>query len=190
MRILMGWENGYDSPAFHELTKYLNIEYCGFFGDHTDTAKSSAFIELEKILIFNNTVYEGWAYAKKNLHFSKALEHSTIEEMKKYEGIAMEIIFRWRKTLTADYSISNLKTIYYDYLRYWDEYLSEKKIDCLVLPNIPHIPTFFICYALCKVKDIPVVVRIRLPVVKGQPQIEYLTTSLEKVGIDFEHEIV
>ena len=119
MRILMGWENGYDSPAFHELTKYLNIEYCGFFGDHTDTAKSSAFIELEKIPIFNNTVYEGWSYAKSNYNIDRPLEYSTIEAMKTYEGIAMEIIYRWRKTLTTDYSMSNLKTIYYDYLQFF-----------------------------------------------------------------------
>lgn len=53
------------------------------------------------------------------------------------------------------------------------------------MPNIPHIPSLYICYAICKAKNIPVILRMRMPNIEGLPQCEYLTTDIEKLGWDF-----
>ena len=189
MRVLMAWGRDMDGDGFKELVKELGIEYCAYFGDAKKPDVSNSECKMEKLPIYSETIYDGWGYCKSGIESSRPLDSSTINIMKDFELMAIEVIYRWRRTLTSDYSIGNIKRIYYDYLRFWDNFLVSKNIDCVILPNIPHIPTFYLCYAICKARGIPVVLRFILPKLIGWPQCEYFTTSIEEVGIKFEHKL-
>lgn len=185
MRILMNWNRDFDGRGFMEFVDNLEIEYCAYFGDAEDPNVENKWCVMEKIPIYNSTLYDGLNFCRNRGHECEPLDLDLINKMKHYESVALEILYRWRRSITDDFSITNLKGIYYEYLKFWSHFLKEKEIDCVVFANIPHIPTLYVCYALCKALGISVFARVGMPIVEGWPEAKYLTTDIENVGFDF-----
>lgn len=139
MNVLMAWSHGIDDKGFKTLKDILGIKYCAYFGDDCDGEKSLENRALEKVSIYNNTIYVGWENCIKNSKNIPPLDIQTKTALEKYEGTAMEIIYRWRRSITNNYSYSNIKMIYYDYIRYWSYFIDSRKIELLLLPKIKSV---------------------------------------------------
>jgi hypothetical protein len=70
-------------------------------------------------------------------------------------------------------------------LRFWNDYIEKNDINYLIQINVPHIPTYYICYALCKEKGIKVATRLAMVDVYNNIQNDVLSSKLGEPGFRF-----
>lgn len=84
------------------------------------------------------------------------LDEELIDSMRDCEAVVLKMMDRL-ETL-KDYSYSDRKELYLKHLRYWNDLIAKDKIDLFISSNVPHETSDFVCYSLCKLKNIPTII--------------------------------
>ncbi|AKM82206.1 TPA: hypothetical protein DD449_03820 [Candidatus Berkelbacteria bacterium] len=84
------------------------------------------------------------------------LDEDLVDAMRKYESIFMRMADRLETF--KNYSYRERKSLYLKHLRYWNDTIEKKKIDLFLSQNVPHETSDFVCYCLCKLKNIPTII--------------------------------
>ncbi len=181
MNVILSWGYEVNNDAFKQLMAELNVKYCAVLNFGEQIKPYEEGIDHEEI-----NLYAGYETYMKPTEKMLPLDAEIIERMRKYETTAMDIIYRWRRSITTKETYKEIKEIYYAYLRYFNDFILTRKIHLLILFNMPHIPVNFMIYALCKVYNIPIVMQILMPLLEGGYQNKYLATDIEGLGCDFD----
>lgn len=84
------------------------------------------------------------------------LDEELVDSMRGCEAVVLKMMDRL-ETL-KDYSYSDRKELYLKHLRYWNDIIAKDKIDLFISSNVPHETSDFVCYSLCKLKNIPTII--------------------------------
>lgn len=165
--------------------EYFDMSKLGFISDHIETDFLATFVpNNNKINIKCNfellaiPLYNSLDYYAKNSDKSFFLAPEILEKMNEFQPLALDIIYRWRRSQLTSYNYKNIKSAYRIILEYWYSFLLKNRIDIVFLDDTPHIPLTFILYSMCKVLDIPIVVSIGLAATSKQRYLRYLTTDI------------
>ena len=181
MNLLIDWCYDYKGEAFERLLVELQVKYCAYFVDNkTDTKTFSEAIEYEQIYLYHSI-----DKFIQNQEKMIPLDSELLEKMSKYENTAMDIIYRWRRSISTREGYKDIKDIYYSFLRYWNDFIIKKEIQMVILSNLPHIPHFYIIYALSKIYNIPIVVQIKMGVLDNGLQNKYFATDIDRMDTFF-----
>ncbi|MBI1812277.1 hypothetical protein HY285_01175 [Candidatus Peregrinibacteria bacterium] len=82
------------------------------------------------------------------------LDEERIEQMRRTEAVFVRMIERYARHKDIPYD--ERKRQYFDHLRYWNDVLTTKRIDLVLMNNVPHQCYDWILYGLCKIKGIRV----------------------------------
>ena len=93
------------------------------------------------------------------------LNSTLLKEMSHVETVVLKMIDR---LYTETYSYQERKEMYLNHLRYWDHFLRNFNIDCVVLPNYPHEMYDFVICHLCERYNIDYYCLATLPIVKNR----------------------
>jgi len=113
------------------------------------------------------------------------LDKDILERLHVYETTAMEIINRWRRSITADESYLSLKKSFYKYLEYWINIIFTNNIKLFAIATEPHVPMTYVPYMICKSYGIPVILLNMLPFITGQKINCYFETDLGRFDRGF-----
>ena len=75
------------------------------------------------------------------------LNSTLLKEMSHVETVVLKMIDR---LYTETYSYQERKEMYLNHLRYWDHFLRNFNINCVVLPNYPHEMYDYVICHLCE----------------------------------------
>lgn len=172
------WQYGIYNKAFNDLLQLLNVDNCCYlYEDRSDYREDIGFYPIY--------LYEGLSYYRSAV-ITHELDDEILKAMRPYEPVAMDIINRWRRSLTVKDSYLELKEIYIILLRFWNNLIQEHKINLAIITIMPHIPQEYIVYALCKVYSIPVIIQTVIPFSKGEKINYLLKPSIESLDEHFE----
>jgi len=181
MNLIISWGYEINGAAYKRMMKELDVKYCAYMTGGQRIKPFDEGIESEEI-----NLYEDFGTYEKKALDAIPLDADLIEKMKPYEMTAMDIINRWRRSISTDESYKEIKRIYYTYLRYWNDFIITRKVNCLILFNLPHTQSNYIIYALCKVYKIPIVVQVKMATIEGGLLNKYLTTDIEGMDPEFQ----
>lgn len=180
MNLIILWGFVTPSKSLDRLLRELKVEFCGFLSNEGIIKPPNEDTEWD-ILDMDRAFYEYEDIQAELL----PLDENIIRKMQKYEMAAMDIIYRWRRSITTQEDYKEIRRIYFILLRYWNDYIVKHKINGLILHNVPHAHSTFMLYALCKAYDIPVIFSMLMPVIKGGYLNKYLTGDIEETGHNF-----
>ena len=82
------------------------------------------------------------------------IDSQLIEAMAPYETIVLRMMDRF--SFVREYSYNQRKTMYLEYLRYWNDYVEKNEINFFISQNIPHEVYDFVLLGICEIKNIKV----------------------------------
>lgn len=142
--------NGFDSPegarAIEQTLQNFPLGYC-----HTFCPRNC----LPKLNTDEHVWHPLHAFREIDWSTIRPLDESLIENMRSCEPVMMEIMTRHERKGTVR-SYEERKRWYLMHLRYWNHILEEKNIDLFLCYHVPHHCRTYALYALCKLKNIPV----------------------------------
>lgn len=179
IRMITYWFYNVKSPEFKNFLNKLNVEFCCYFYENESEIIKSK--RLDPVYSYN-----GLSYYKNNNN-DYPLDMRILKAMEPYEQHAMDIIWRWRRSYSTSEKYCDIKDIYYTFLSYWYSYIKKNEINLLLLTIIPHIPLTYICYALCKCLNIPVIIVNNLAFIEGEKANQFLQTGINEYDPDFDN---
>jgi len=180
MNLIILWGFEIPSDSLNKLFKELKVNFCGFLSNQGKIDPPDGNIEWD-ILDMDRAFPEYEDMQSELL----PLDEDIIIKMQKFEVTAMDVIYRWRRSITTQEDYKEIRRIYFILLRYWNDYIINHKINGLILHNVPHAHTTYMLYALCKAYDIPVIFSMLMPIIKGGYLNKYLASGIEEIGLDF-----
>lgn len=158
----------------------LNVEFCAYTCLTTAEKNIDFGVESEGIYLFEDT-----NKPTKNLDNCIPVDGNILIKMKQYQQNAMDLVFRWRSSLDARDSYSEIKEIYNGILRYWNDFIITRKLELYLHVGIPHSATEYILFCLCRCHGIPTIIINSLPEVKGRQPERCFATAFDEIYPNF-----
>lgn len=180
MNALIYWNFMKFKEDFVELCNRLDIAKCFYYYEEHE------WEGLEHERFQGIYSYNTLEHLMQNTGDLYPLDETIISKMREYEMTALDIIYRWRRSITSDESYASLRSVYFKYLEFWNDFIIKNKIGFYMLTFEPHIPMTYFPYALCKVYNIPVIIRSMLPLIQGKRVNCFLRSDIKDLGKSFE----
>lgn len=180
MNILCFWHPDNPTDVYNELIRYFGSErFCYFYKEEKNQNLS---LEAESESFY---IYEPIEDFLTKCDNARAVEPELIKALRKYEGEANSLIYRWRTTLLRTKEYAEIKDLFYRLVKYWNDYLDKNDIGLFILECMPHIINEYIPYILCKEKGIKLIIADQLSMVKGMEAKTYFRTEIETIYPEF-----
>ena len=157
INLLTSWSYGINTPMFRTLLHDLKVNKCAFFYEGKED-----YIEKEGYLPIY--AFEGLNYYK-NADIKYELDSDILSKIGEYEPVALDIVNRWRRSYCDKDDFKTIKEMFFVFLRYWNNYIIENEINLFIYNIIPHVPTEYIAYIVCKCKGIPTIIQGVIPLI-------------------------
>jgi hypothetical protein len=181
MNVLMFLQSGMVSHAVKRIFSEMDVKFCAYLFDGNKLDK----IEAQNVELMPLYLYAPLEFFRVGESSMIPLDATVLEGVKPYAMTALDIINRWKKSISPKGSYGSLRDIYFVYLRYWNDFLLKNKIDFIYFQGMPHVPITYFIYALSKVYGIPIVLHNFMPLVGTNRLNNYLNVSLDKISFDF-----
>jgi len=150
--IINGFQDQRTIPIVMKLVSSLKVKslvftYNTFKPDFSGFSSGATLINWRKINFYGDYGID--------FNTLKPLDEEIVDSMRKCEAVVLKMMDRL-ETL-KDYSYRERKELYLKHLRYWNDLVERKKIDFFLSSNVPHETSDFVCYSLCKLKNIQTV---------------------------------
>lgn len=154
IRIIIRQNNDCDGIT-EEIINELNKRYNHVSGMLFDVSDGQSSYRDRHGFIHRSNRVIGNHICKELLRAKTPVDGDILEAMLPYKSMAMHIMMRM-----VNYDVYDrryLENIYYRHLKYWNEILEKNHISCVLFMITPHHVGEYILYALCKIKNIPIV---------------------------------
>jgi hypothetical protein len=175
MNVLLYLGCGMNSPAIKRLLEKMDVSLCAYFYEERSDQLDSSDVKTLPLYAF-----ESLDFFCKNESEMLPLDAKVLEGMRPYAMTALDIINRWKKSITIKDSYVSLRDIYMIYLRYWNNFLLTNKINFVYFQGMPHIPHTYFIYALCKIHNIPILMQNYMPFIGVSNVNHILMVSVEE----------
>lgn len=183
IHLLTYWQYGIKTKEFDSLLRDMNITFCGYLYEKDEDVRREK--NFDPIYLYN-----GLEFFKKGSLFKYELDEKIVKGMGGYEITALDIINRWRRSITSKETYSSLRDVYFIYLRFWYNYIKQNEINLLILNIMPHVPATYFPYAICKVLNIPVIVQSIMPFTTGEKLNYILQPDIENIDANFSQRLL
>ena len=177
INLLTYWQYGINTIEFENMLADLDVQACCYLYENQEDYRE----DLSFCPIY---LYNGLSYYK-NADIENELDDEILQKMVPYECTGMDIVNRWRRSFSNNENYASIKDMYYIFLRFWNDYIIKNKINLLILNIFPHIPAEYIPYAICKARNIPVIIQGVIPFTAGEKTNYILQPGIEEIDINF-----
>lgn len=143
----------YSYQAIEKVLAARPFEFCGIISSGDPRYFSAIPVAQQQWFVSSDI--RGCQYADTDFAHLAPLDEALIDEMKDCEAIFMGLMCRleWKTRI----SYEERKRMYYQHLRFWNDYLTTQNINLYLSAWLPHEVPDYIIYCLCKKRGIPVI---------------------------------
>ena len=161
------------------LKKELDLEFLGFLYSYDRDRINLDFVD-------NIYAQPRLQDIKKIIANCIPIDGKLLDALSKYEEEALNIIYRWRRSLIYGNDYREIKNCYYSFVAYWNDYIVRNGINLVVIFDIPHVPMYFIPIIICKVYNIPIIFSVRFALIADEPARFYLSPGYGELDQAFD----
>lgn len=181
MNIFCDWFPKKNMKGYEILIRKLNVSFIAYTYEDKEDKSINLPVKTEGFYIYENPkIYLS------GLDKCVPLDAEIIRKMYSYEMTAMDLIYRWRTTLLKDDAYLDVRTMYMKLMKYWNDFLVTREIDLCFISGTPHTANAYMIYALCKARNIPVVLAKIFPPTKQISANTFFQTSFSELYDGFQ----
>lgn len=139
--------------VMEEVLRQRPFEFCAIISIGTKPRYFQSLLERQQEW-FCSAEIRGCHYDGVDWDALAPIDADTIEKMRRYESIFMDAVARLEWKRSIPYAMR--KRWYLRHLRFWNDYLTRRRINLYLSAWIPHELPDILLYGLCKVRGIPV----------------------------------